>query len=116
MKVLAAVLIALLAFTQRVDGQFDGIIHNIAKSTLCENQYNGCEDSFECCVSLLRQRQRKALIDRVSKCAGDSGVGFGAVFGGGPTRQQKLETMTCMQRDQLANVVLNCVFRQRRRC
>ncbi|ROT81992.1 hypothetical protein C7M84_024846 [Penaeus vannamei] len=47
MKVLAAVLIALLAFTQRVGGQFDGIIHNIAKSTLCENQYNGCEDSFE---------------------------------------------------------------------
>ncbi|XP_037804769.1 uncharacterized protein LOC119599075 isoform X2 [Penaeus monodon] len=116
MKVLSVVLIALLAWTQSADGQFDGIIHNIAKSTLCENVGNGCEDSFECCVSLLNSRQRKSLINRVAKCGEASGVGPLTVLGGGPSDQQKVGTMRCMSRDQLAQRVLTCVLVQRRRC
>ncbi|XP_063599338.1 uncharacterized protein LOC134775709 [Penaeus indicus] len=116
MKVLVAVLLALLAWTQCVDGQFDGIIHNIAKTTLCENVGNGCEESFECCVSLLSSRQRKNLINRVAKCGEASGVGPFTVLGGGPSDQQKVGTMRCMSRDRLAQTVLNCVLVQRRRC
>ncbi|XP_042871406.1 uncharacterized protein LOC122252810 [Penaeus japonicus] len=105
------VILTLLVLAHDAECQFQGVIHNLAKNTMCREVGRDCPQRFELCVGNLRDRQRNNLLDEIANCGQRSGIGFGVLLGDKPTKQQENRTRRCMlSRNGLARCITNCVL------